>query len=754
MEFGKLIQVDVRENTVEIQFQKENVIVQVLTDEIIRVLVPCWNRDYKSVAIEGQVAVPTDFEAGKLDDYAYVKTAQIELRMMDDFQFVFLDRYQDEILSSYKGNRTFQNTISEKALGLLKAEGHDISRFEAFDYPVQALFSLKDDERFYGMGDKTGFLNKRGFSYENWNSDIPQLHHENMPALYKSIPFFIGKGAGYVYGMFFDNTFHSYMDFGKESTDYFFYGATDGNLDFYFMTSETMPDIVEHYTYLTGRAPLPQLWTLGYHQCRWGYESAEDIRNVAKDMRCHRIPCESVQYDIDYMDGFRVFTWDESEYEPKGQLISELEKDGFKAVCIIDPGVKMDKGYYVYDEGIKNDYFARDEDGNVYVNEVWPGDAVYPDFGRESVRKWWASKHRFLTDMGVQGVWNDMNEPASFNGPLPLNVKFSVDDRPTNHAEAHNVYGHFMSRATYEGMKEITGKRPMVITRACYAGSQKYTAVWTGDNQSVWSHLQMLIPQICNLGMSGFTIAGTDIGGFGGDTNPELLIRWIQTATFCTFYRNHCAKGQKNQEPWQFGENVLNIYRKYVELHYRFLPYIYDLLFESQITGLPVMRPLVLHYEDDENVFNLNNEFLVGENMLVAPIVEQGSTKRMVYLPTGAWIDYWTGKRYQGGTHVIVDAPLDILPIFIKEGSIIPMYEPMQYVGEKSYDTLELLVAGESALGSHYQDNGEDFSYLDDEYNLYSFTFEQGQLDVDMLHEGYDRYKEIKVVKMQIIEKL
>ena len=493
---------------------------------------------------------------------------------------------------------------------------------------------------------------------------------------------------------------------------------------------------------------MPQLWTLGYHQCRWGYENADDIREVAKAMRRCRIPCESVQYDIDYMDGFRVFTWDEKEYGAPGNLIAELKKDGFKAVCIIDPGVKVDKGYYMYDQGVENDYFAHDKNDDIYVNAVWPGDAMYPDFGRSEVRNWWADSHKFLTDMGIQGIWNDMNEPASFNGPLPLDVKFSVNDRPSNHAEAHNVYGHFMSKATYEGMKKLTGKRPLVITRACFAGTQKYSAVWTGDNNSVWSHLQMLIPQLCNLGMSGFTIAGTDIGGFGGDTNPELLIRWIEAATFCTFFRNHCAKGQKNQEPWQFGETVVEIYRKYVMLHYRFLPYIYDLLFESQITGLPVMRPLVLHYEDDENVFNLNNEFLVGENMLVAPILEQGATKRMVYLPVGTWVDYETGKRIPGGQHIIVDAPIDVLPIYVKEGSIIPMYDEVQYVGEKPYDTLKLLVVGEDANGTHYRDNGEDFAYLEGAYNLYSFFYENGQLETEMLHENYDDYENVEIVKL------
>ncbi len=744
MYFGKVLGTTTEDNQVLVKYEQQEVIVQVITEEIVRLFVPCWMKEYESVAIEGEPAVPCDFDVIEQPGQVQIKTPAVSLTLGDDFKFVFTDKYGDEILSSYDGDRKKYETLSEEDLGLVESEGHQMA-FMQKEHVVQQLFKLNSEDRFYGMGDKTGFLNKRGYAYQNWNSDIPQIHHENMPALYKSIPFVIGKGPGYTYGLFFDNTFHSYMDMGKESSEYFFYGADGGNFDMYFISGEKIPDVIEHYTYLTGRAPLPQLWTLGYHQCRWGYDSAEDIRDVAMKMRQHQIPCESVQYDIDYMDGYRVFTWNEEEYGKKGELISELEEKGFKAICIIDPGVKEDKGYFMYDQGIKNGYFAKDKDGNVYVNTVWPGKSVFPDFGREEVRQWWSNSHIKLTDMGVKGIWNDMNEPASFNGPLPNDVQFSINDRLTTHEEVHNVYGHFMSMATYEGMAEITGKRPLVITRACYAGTQKYAAVWTGDNQSVWSHLQMLIPQICNLGMSGFTIAGTDIGGFGGDTNPELLVRWVQAATFCTFYRNHCAKGQLMQEPWQFGEKVLDIYRKYVELHYRFLPYIYDLLFESQITGLPVMRPLVLHYEDDENTFNLNNEFLVGENMLVAPIVEQGVTKRLVYLPAGNWINYWTKERITGNKHIIVDAPLDVMPIFIKEGSIIPMYEDVQYVGEKKYDKLKLLVAGDCAWGSHYQDNGEDFEYMDGQYNLYSFTYENGQLDTAMLHEGYEKYNSIEV---------
>jgi alpha-glucosidase len=396
---------------------------------------------------------------------------------------------------------------------------------------------------------------------------------------------------------------------------------------------------------------------------------------------------------------------------------------------------------------VEKGYFVTDKDGEVYVNAVWPGDSHFPDFGRKEVRDWWANNHKVLTDLGVGGIWNDMNEPASFHGELPADVVFYDEDRKTNHAEMHNVYGHLMSKSTYTGLKEQTGKRPFVITRACYAGSQKYTTVWTGDNQSLWHHLQMVIPQLCNLGMSGFTFCGTDIGGFGADTTPELLCRWIQAAMFSPLFRNHAAKGTKDQEPWRFSKEVADINRKYIELRYKFLPYIYDLFYKGETTGLPVMRPLVLHYPNDPEVRNLNSEFLAGESILVAPVLEQGATKRMVYLPEGTWYDYWTGEKFEGKQYILKDAPIDVCPIYIKGGSIIPTYEVVQYVGEKPYNKLELLVTPCAGEYTHFQDNGEDYAYKNGEYNLYRFTTnEAGEVTKEMVHEGYPVYEDITTV--------
>ncbi len=745
MEYGKLVSYKSSENQIQISFEKQNVIVEVITDEIINFFVPTWSAEHRSKAIEGDKRKPTVFSVGMENGRLVISTDQLVIQIKDDFVTEILSKDGSILLQDYCGNVEQKGAVDKKLIALLKAEGHDTSALFEKKHKVKTVKVLDSEDVLYGLGDKTGFLNKRNYEYENWNSDLPQAHTEDFHALYKSIPFMMCKKKHGVYGLFFDNTFHSYLNLGKENSEYFYYAADDGNLDYYFLGGEHLTDVIGNYTYLTGTTPLPQLWTLGFHQCRWGYECAEDIREVAGNYRKLNIPCESVQYDIDYMEQYKVFTWDEETFGKKGELFLELGKEGFKPVVIIDPGTKLEPGYFMYEEGMKNGYFAKDKDGEVYVNKVWPGDANYPDFGRKEVRDWWGDHVSFLTDMGVLGIWNDMNEPASFQGPLPDDVVFCDEERVTNHAEMHNVYGHFMGKATFDGYKKHTGKRPFVITRAAYAGTQKYACVWTGDNQSLWSHLQMLIPQLCNLGMSGFSLCGTDIGGFGADTTPELMSRWIEAAMFSPFFRNHSAKGTRRQEPWMLGEQVVDIYRKYVGLRYQFLPYIYDLFYKGERTGLPIMRPLVLHYEDDENTYNLNNEFLVGENILVAPVVEQGATRRMIYLPKGIWYDFWTKEAIEGGRYILREAAIDVCPMYIRAGSIIPMYDIVQYVGEKPYGRLVLLTTPGECVYEHFRDDGESFGYREGAYTMYRFSkSEHGGVVTEIVKDGYGQYKMIE----------
>lgn len=742
---GKRMGYQIEGQKVSFTFEMGQAFVEVIRDDIINVFVPFQEKDHCSKAIEGDKRQRTAVTVTEEENAVLIQTATVLVKVYDDFYVDFYDNKGTLLCADYRGSRSFSSALTWEEVQLLQAEGHDASSLQRHDHPLQVVKVMDGDEKFYGLGDKTGFLNKRNYEYENWNSDIPQAHNEDYKALYKSIPFFITLKQKAVYGLFFDNTYKSYLNMGKENQAYFFYGADEGNLDYYFIAGEQMPDIVKGYTYLTGRTPLPQLWTLGYHQSRWGYTSAADMREIATKYRKLQIPCESIHFDIDYMEDYKVFTWNEKDFGKPGAIIKELEQDGYKVVCIIDPGVKQETGYPVYDKGVEQGYFAKTPEGDIYVNAVWPGDAVYPDFGNPEVRHWWGGMESYLTGLGVRGVWNDMNEPASFRGELPADVMFTDEGKQANHAKMHNVYGHNMAKATYEGLKAADGRRPFVITRACYSGTQKYSIVWTGDNQSLWSHLQMAVPQLCNLGMSGFAFAGTDVGGFGADCTPELLCRWVQVGAFSPFFRNHSSKGSVRQEPWQFDEKTLEINRKFIELRYRLLPYFYDLYRECEETGLPVMRPLVLHYEKDKETWNLNGEFLLGEHLLVAPVLEQGATKKMVYLPAGTWYDFFTGKEYKGGAYYMVDAPIDTCPVFAKAGSIIPTYELMQYTGQKPYDTLKLLVYPGEGRYVHYQDNGTDFAYRSGEYNLYEFIHKKdGSIQKEMLQQGYPSYRDVK----------
>lgn len=680
---------------------------------------------------------------------------KLTAKVNDGFLVDFYDSQGAPVSLAYRGARKERSGLSQTEMALLAGEGHALATGKSLEGQVQELRCLDREDCIYGLGDKTGVLNKRHYEYEMWNSDIPAPHEDNFKALYKSIPFMMVLKEKAAYGIFLDNHCRTFFDLGKESGEYYLFGASQGNLDYYFMAGESLKDVISDYTWLTGRAPMQQLWTLGYHQSRWGYESEEKIRGIARGLRENDLPCDCIHFDIDYMDHYKVFTWNQDTYRDERKVISDLKQMGIRAVTIMDPGVKVEDGYYVYEEGLADGFFAKvpgyekkqEEKKSVYVNEVWPGDAVFPDFGNPAVRAWWADKQRFLIDRGVAGVWNDMNEPASFRGPLPDDVVFTDEDQPAHHSRIHNIYGHNMARASYEGWKKYSGKRPFVITRACYSGSQKYTTAWTGDNHSLWSHIRMAIPQICNLGMSGMNFVGTDVGGFGSDATPELFARWIQVGCFMPLFRNHCALGRRSQEPWQFGEEVLSISRKYINLRYELLPYLYDLMRETEQTGIPMVRPLVLEYWQDENVRSRNDEFMLGERMLVAPVVEQGAREKLVYLPQGVWYDYWTGERREGGSFFVKEAPLDVCPIYVKAGAVIPKYPVRMSVGPDKDDLLILEAWPGEGTYLHYQDNGEDFAYRQGAFNEYEITNHDGQVAVRKRHEGYRDYGRIEIVK-------
>ena len=749
MDFGALKTYSVSGQRVELQFEGGEARIELIAPGVVNVFLPLASPDHRSKAIEGDKTRPVPFTAEKRDDGLWLETEEVRVRVSDGFYVDFFDQDGNEVCMDYRGKRRPLERLTPERAALLIAEGHG-ERLEEPSRAFEVIKKLGEGEHFYGLGDKTGFLDKRGYEYEMWNTDNPAPQVDCFKALYKTIPFFMSLSGNHAYGIFLDNTFRSWFNMGQESEDYYWFAAAGGNLDYYYIAGDGLPQILERYTGLTGTCPLPQLWTLGYHQSRWGYMTQEDVQAIADNLRSNDIPCDAIHFDIDYMQDYKVFTWNMERYhgDPKG-FLSGLAARGFKPVVINDPGVKQEAGYPIYEEGVEKGCFAATPEGDVYINAVWPGDAAYPDFGNPAVQEWWGNHQKFLLDMGVRGVWNDMSEPASFRGPLPDDVVFSDGTRKASHAEIHNVYGHFMAKAAYEGLKKLDGRRPFVITRACYAGTQKYSTTWTGDNHSIWAHLQMAVPQLCNLGLSGMAFAGTDLGGFGSDTTPELLARWVQFACFSPLFRNHAALGSRPQEPWQFGPRVLEIYRKYVKLRYQWLPYFYDLFREAERTGAPILRPLVFHYPDDETARTCNDEFMAGDRVLVAPVVQQGVYQRLVYLPRGEWYDYWTREKFTGPVSLVREAPLDTCPIYVKAGSVIPMARPQSYVGEVEPDVLLLDVYPGQGTWDHWLDDGESFGYREGKYHQYRFTVRpDGGVDTEIVHGGYDRpYREIRVLR-------
>lgn len=574
---------------------------------------------------------------------------------------------------------------------------------------------LRPGERIYGLGEKTGWLDKRGRRYQMRNSDVWWEHPAGIgdatDPLYASFPVFIVHSPKGSYGIFVDNP--EFVEFDFTAEDWYEFSAPADVLNYYVLPGPTLPDVLRQYTGLTGRMPLPALWTLGFHQCRWGYASEADIRRVTSELRQRDIPADGIWFDIDYMDGYRVFTWDKTRFPQPEQLTADLSADGFHPITIVDPGVKVDEGYKIYDEGRAGDHFIKGGNGEEYNGSVWPGRSAFPDFHRAETRAWWAGQVRgWLADFGLGGIWNDMNEPAStdLTGPI-LNARHDGGKLP--HASARNTYALQMARATYDGMlQHDPDSRPFILTRAAFSGAQTVAALWCGDNHSYWEHLASSLPMLMNMSLSGMPFVGVDIGGFGGDSTGELLARWTQVGAFYPFCRNHTATGTRAQEPWAFGPEVEAICRKYLNLRYQLLPYLYNLFYQAAQTGAPIMRPLAWHYPKDPVTFNLNDQFMLGPDLLIAPILAPGLAARAVYLPKGRWYRWQPpeGSEPSGGfdgpTHLIADAPLDELPLFVRAGAIIPMWPPAQHTGAIDRDDVTLHIwPGDGGL-DFYEDDG------------------------------------------------
>lgn len=688
----------------EVEFRNDTAVAQIraITPDIVRVRIvpgPALGRDH-SYAVVGAGATPPAPSIRTAEGRTTLETAAVRV-----------------VLQHAPFRVSFEDSRGESL------DSDDPGRGIAFAGPsVRVWKRLRDDEQVYGFGEKTGRLNKRGrklggYSYAMWNSDTYAYGPDTDP-IYASVPFYIVLRNGRAHGIFFDNTFRSSFDVGHQSAGLLSFGADGGELNYYFIAGPAMADVLRRYAELTGRMPLPPLWALGYHQCRYSYYPEARARFIAQNFRQRRIPADVLWLDIHYQDRYRPFTWDPKRFPNPVRLLGDLRRDGFRVVTIVDPHPAKLPGHDVYESGLRGGHFVTAPDGSVYEAPVWPSQAetdprpsVFPDFSRSATRDWWGDLYRAFLEMGVAGIWNDMNEPAVFvepSGTMPLDVRHDNEGQATDHREIHNVYGMLMTRATFEGLlRARPDERPFVLTRATFAGGQRYAAVWPGDNVSDWEHLRASVPMLLGMGLSGLAFVGSDIGGFAEAPSAELYTRWLQTGVFYPFMRTHTTFGTPDQEPWSYGTRHEDINRRFIELRYELLPYIYNEMHKASDTGVPAMRPLVLQYPDDPATYEIDDQFMLGEDLLVAPVMREGARGVTPYLPRGEWFDFWTGHRFAGGTRVQVPVTIESLPIFARAGAFVFRSPVVQHTGELPGTALHVMVfpAADSAAVL-YEDDG------------------------------------------------
>lgn len=660
---------------------------------------------------------PSSPRLEEIESLAYyeINTPRIILRI----------RKEDAGLEFY--DRTTRKLLCADAEGM----GHRLQD-RTGDHLVWVLKHMPEKAHFFGLGDKPCQLNLRGRRFEMWGSDHYKFTTESDP-LYKSIPFFVCLNEGSQYGIFFDNTMRCYFDFGKEREDRLLFGADGGIMDYYFIAGESALDTVATYTRLTGLPPLPPLWALGYHQSKWSYYPEQVVTDLAAEFRQRRIPCDAIHLDIHHMNKYQALTWDRERFPDPPGMIKRLGEDGFKVVTIVDPGIKINPDNYVWRSGFERNVFCRRHDGALLQGNVWPGACTFPDFTSPTTRYWWANLfQRQIAEYGVRGMWTDMNEPVMFpDKTFPDDTRHDFDGFSCSHLKAHNVYGQCMARATRMGMEQFApDRRPFVLSRAGFAGLQRWAATWTGDNTSDWDNLKMANLMVQRLSTSGISFCGADTGGFLGHPSAELFCRWMQMAAFHVFFRNHNNGEFGGQEPWCFGTVTENLVRKAIEERYRLLPYIYTQFRRYNSTGMPIIRSLALMYPENPDMYWRSSEFFLGDALYIVPVHHPGETGRFLYMPPGHWYCYRTDQPSPTtGEEVWISTSMQHIPVFVRGGYIIPRWPVQQYVGELPTPpcTYDLWWAPETEAESElYEDAGDGYAHRLGDFCLHSFRYSAG----------------------------
>ena len=688
------------------------------------------------------------------DEHSYALTPTFRKEKTELAQSETADHYllQSPSLRCRINKRDGTVQLTERAGGKVVWEERDPFRIRTTllkgTDQLRLRVTAEPGELFFGLGDKSWETNLRGREFQNWCTDSFAFHRE-MDPLYRAIPFFYGLRGDTAYGVFLHNTWRTWFDFDSYRDDSVNIWSEGGEFDYFFCYGPSLDAVATQYHHMTGLPELPPLWALGFHQCRWSYYPESRVRELADQFREKEIPCDAIYLDIDYMDGYRCFTWN-TEYfpDPKG-MIADLKAAGFHTVVMIDPGIRADPDYFVYAEGAERDVFCRRTTGEPMVGPVWPPECVWPDFTHPDVRAWWGPYYREMyVEQGVSGFWNDMNEPAMFkthNMTFPDAVHHDYDGHPCDHRQAHNVYGQQMARASYEGFKALQpAKRPFLLTRAGASGGQRYAAVWTGDNVASWEHLRLANIQCQRLSISGYSFCGTDIGGFVDVPTGELLLRWLQLGVFHPLYRVHsmgnnvdgAAEAESetikeseranrlDQEPWSYGDEWTKLNRRAIQFRYRLLPYLYTAFREHLRTGVPLLRPLAFYDQADPRCHDRQEEFIFGSDLLVSPVLKPGQKTLAIYLPKGDWYNLHTGKPCAGGRTVRARLRLDRIPVYVRAGTVLPVFpKAPQHTGELPGRAIQLKAyLAPTGSGSFYWDAGEGYGYESGQYQELRFT--------------------------------
>jgi len=598
------------------------------------------------------------------------------------------------------------------------------------------------------LGEKTGPLDRRGNAYTLWNTDCFGYSVDQDP-MYVSVPYYVGFNGNIPYGVFVDHSAKSVFNFGAANTRFTSISVMDDHFVYYLIAGNSLFDITQKYTQLTGRNTMPPKWSLGFHQSRWGYQSSAEIEELVFGFRTRNLPLDAVHLDIPYMQDNKVFTFDSVRFKNPKKLVDILQSKGVNTVVILDPGIKVEKGYQPYQTGVKNDLFVKYPDGSFYEAGVWPGNCHFPDFTKQQTRDFWMNEMKFYSQMGVKGYWNDMNEPAAWGKEVPTFIRFYAENHQWDLIKARNVYGFNMAKTTATGATQLLGERPFVLTRAGFAGIQRYSAVWTGDNVASDEHLLLSARLINSMGMSGIGFCGADVGGFSKPATSELYVRWMSLGAFTPFFRAHKTIGMPRSEPWSFGEDNLQIVRYYLQMRYRLMPYLYSVFFESSQTGMPVSRSLALNYPFEAEVYQdpYQNQYLFGPSLLVVPI-KSGVQFHKAWFPEGQWYRLYDDALETGAREAVLEYGKDLIPVYVKAGSILLMQETLQNLANPAQaDVLEIHVyTGADGRFEYYEDDGDSYAYERGEYYKRSFELKGQTLTISAVEGSFEsRFKRWKL---------